>query len=92
MQTLGASIKKQPRIAKWEEGQCPEKFFALFESVMDDYRIDESQWMKYMKPSLTGRLRTEWEAMLRRDKRNYDKFQQLIARVGASEAERRNQW
>ena len=59
LQTLGASAKKEPRIAKREEGQCPQKFFALFEAVMDDYKIDESQWMKHIKPSLTGRLLTE---------------------------------
>ena len=58
---------------------------------MDDYRIDESQWMKHIKPSLTGRLLTEGEAMPRQDKRNYDKFQQLIInQVGDSEAERQN--
>ena len=83
LQTLGASAKKEPRIAKWEEDQCHEKFFALFEAVMNDYRIDESQWMKHIKPSLTERLLTEWEAMPRQYKRNYDKFQQLIiTRVG----------
>ena len=65
---------------------------SIFEAVMDDYRIDESQWMKHIKPSLTGRLLTEWEAMPRQD-RNYDKSQQLIiTRVGDIEAERRNKW
>ena len=40
LQILGASVKEKPRIAKWEEGQCTKKFFALFEAVMDDYRIN----------------------------------------------------
>ncbi len=34
------------------------------------YKIDESQWMKHIKPSLTGRLLTEWEATPRQDKGN----------------------
>ena len=31
----------------------PQKILcSIFEAVMDDYRIDESQWMKHIKPSL----------------------------------------
>ncbi len=86
LQTLGAGVKKEPRIAKWEEGQCPEKFFVLFEAVMDDYRIDESQWMKHIKPSLTEDA--HWMgSYAQTNKRNYDKFQELIiTRVEDSEA------
>ncbi len=72
MQTLGASTKKEPRIAKWEEVNAPKNSLLSFEAVMDDYRIDERQWMKHIKPSLRGRLLTEWEAMPRQGKRNYD--------------------
>ena len=32
--TLGASVKKEPRIAKWEEGQCPEKILCSLRSLL----------------------------------------------------------
>ena len=83
LQTLGVSVKKEPRIAKWEEVNAPKNSLLSSKPLWNDYKIDESQWMKHINSSQTGRLLTEWEAMPRQDKRNNDNFQQfIITRVG----------
>ena len=47
-------------LPKWTDAQDQERFFALFEFVMEDYDIPTLDWIKQLKPTIQGRAQTEW--------------------------------
>ena len=50
--TTNAAVKVNLNLPKWTDEQDPERFFTLFESVMEDHDIPEDRWLKHLKPTL----------------------------------------
>ena len=60
---------------------------------MDDFGITYSEWMKQLKPALTGTAQTLWQDMAREDRQRYSRVKaRLIRKLGASVSEKRRHW
>ena len=91
--TTNAAVKVNLNLPKWTDEQDPERFFTLFESVMEDHNIPDDQWLKHLKPTLQGAAQTEWTEMHREDRKRYSKVKRrLLRRLGLSSSERRRRW
>ena len=66
------------KFRKIEEGEDADTYLTMFESQMDTYRIDKSQWLNQLSLHLSAEATDVFAHITREDQNNYEKLKKAL--------------
>ena len=81
------------KLPKWTDKQDPERFFTLFELVMDNYDISSQDWLKQLANSTGQSPDSVWAELPSADRKVYRQVKKrLLTQLGLGSSERCRHW